>query len=141
MVCTIRQKAEVNLWKNSTSVIDWFKNLISKEQYTFLCFDVVEFYPSISEELLKQALTFAESIMLVTEKDKEIIIHARKSLLLNDGQPWVKREDSNMFDVTMGSFDGAEVCELVGVYVLHQLSEHINPSSIGLYRDDGLAVS
>ena len=139
MVCTIRQKAEVNSWKNSTSMIDWFKNLNSKEQYNFLFFNVVEFYPSISEDL-KQALTFAESIMLITEKDTEIIMHARKSLLFKDGQPWVKREDSNMFDVTMGSFEGAEVCELVGVDLLHQLLEHINPASIGLYHDDGLAV-
>ena len=73
--------------------------------------------------------------MLVTEKD-EIIMHARKSLLFKDGQPWVKKEDSNMFDVAMDSFDEAEVCKLVGVHLLHQLSEHINPASIGLCRDD-----
>ena len=38
----------------------------------------------------------------------------------------------------MGSFDGAEVCELVGLYLLAQMEElNIN---IGIYRDDGLAV-
>ena len=44
-----------------------------------------------------------------------------------------------MFDVTMGSYDGAEVADLVGLYLLSQLT-HLN-LNIGLYRDDGLAVS
>ena len=36
--------------------------------------------------------------------------------------------------------DGAEVCELIGVFMLLLLSKHINKSSIGLYRDDDLAI-
>ena len=42
----------------------------------------------------------------------------------------------------MGSFDGAETCELVGSYLLSQLTaEYGNESNdIGLYRDDGLAA-
>jgi len=39
----------------------------------------------------------------------------------------------------MGSFDGAEVCELVGLYILHILGEKYSIEGIGLYRDDGLA--
>jgi len=38
----------------------------------------------------------------------------------------------------MGSFDGAETCELVGLYLLSQL-QHLD-INIGLYRDDGLAI-
>ena len=40
----------------------------------------------------------------------------------------------------MGSFDGAEVCELVGLYILSNLEERFGKEKIGLYRDDGLAV-
>ena len=40
----------------------------------------------------------------------------------------------------MGVFDGAQVCELVGVFLLHQLSKLYEEKDIGLYRDDGLAV-
>ena len=40
----------------------------------------------------------------------------------------------------MGSFDGAEVCELVGLYLLERLSDFLGKSEVGLYRDDGLAV-
>ena len=40
----------------------------------------------------------------------------------------------------MGCYDGAEVCELVGSYMLIQLTHYVNKESIGLYRDDGLGV-
>ena len=40
--------------------------------------------------------------------------HSRKSLLFENEHPWVKKDKDNMFDVTMGCWDGAEVCELTG---------------------------
>ena len=54
-------------------------------------------------------------------------------------QPWEKRNSTSNFDVTTGSYDGAETCELVGCYLLSQLKQ-IPGIEIGLYRDDGLAV-
>ena len=45
-----------------------------------------------------------------------------------------------MFDVAMGSYHGAEVCELVGLYILHKLTTAFPNGNIGLYRDDGLAA-
>ena len=44
---------------------------------------------------------------------------------------------SNHFDVTRGSYDGAEVCELIGIFMLSLIGNKYNPNSIGLYRDDG----
>ena len=47
---------------------------------------------------------------------------------------------SNFFDITMGSYDGAETCELVGCFLLHQITtKHGN--NFGLYRDDGFGIS
>ena len=40
----------------------------------------------------------------------------------------------------MGAYDGAEVCELVGSFLLYALSLKYNKTNIGLHRDDGLAV-
>ena len=51
----------------------------------------------------------------------------------------MKRE-GNLFDVTMGAYDGAEVCELVGIFMLNKISEKYNKNDVGLYKDDGLAV-
>ena len=40
----------------------------------------------------------------------------------------------------MGSFDGCEVCELVGLLILHKVREKFPNLTFGLYRDDGLGV-
>ena len=44
------------------------------------------------------------------------------------------------FYVTLCSYDRAEVCELVGIYVLSHLATIIKRSDCGLYMDDGLVV-
>ena len=38
----------------------------------------------------------------------------------------------------MGSYDGAELCELVGLYILNKLKDLYGIDTCGLYRDDGL---
>ena len=65
--------------------------------------------------------------------------HARKSLLFSNEKPWMKRE-GNLFGVTVGAYNGAEVCELVGIFMLNKISEKYDKNDIGVYRDDGLAV-
>ena len=40
----------------------------------------------------------------------------------------------------MGSYDGAEICELVGRYLLNPLNTVIDKSSVDLYRDDWLGA-
>ena len=45
-----------------------------------------------------------------------------------------------MFDVTMGSNDGAEVCELIGLYILNRLSEKYGKDNADLYRDGRLIL-
>ena len=77
-------------------------------------YDIEEFYPSISEGLLKKALDHARTFVDIGSEEEETIIHCRKSLLFNNTDIWIKKEGNKDFDVTMGSFDGAEVCELVG---------------------------
>ena len=65
-------------------------------------------------------------------------MHSNKSLLYHQNSPWQKKSNSE-FDVTMGSYDGAETRELVGLFLLNQLGDlDIN---VGLYRDDGLGVA
>ena len=54
---------------------------------------------------------------------------------------WVKNDNNILFDVTMGSFDGTDVCELVSLYLLSKISVHIDLNNVGLYRDDRLAIN
>ena len=65
--------------------------------------------------------------------------HCRKSLLFSDNKTWKKRSTDSCFDVTMGGFDGAEICELVELYIQSKLEKILSKSNFGLYRDDGLA--
>ena len=50
------------------------------------------------------------------------------------------KDNSNLFDVPMGSFFGAELCDLIGLYALSKLESLYDIKEIGLYRDDGLAI-
>ena len=40
----------------------------------------------------------------------------------------------------MRVYDGAEVCEFVGTFLLEKLGEICNKSNIGLYRNEGLSI-
>ena len=45
-----------------------------------------------------------------------------------------------LFNVTMGVYDGAEVCELVGTFPLDKVNVEYDKNSIGLYHDNGLSI-
>ena len=136
----IKLQKPLNQWTCSKDTIEWFKKIQHKQSYTFTIFDIEEFYPSITESLLQKSIDFAKTITDIEEHELCVILHCRKSLLYNGNDPWVKKQGNETFDVTMGSYDGAEVCELVGLYMLDLLSKKFGTESIGLYRDDGLAA-
>ena len=49
-------------------------------------------------------------------------------------------ERGDLFDVPIGAYDDAELCELVGIFLSEKISDICNEGDIGLYRDDGLAI-
>ena len=134
----IREKTKLNQWRNTNDVIKWFRNIREKEKCLFVGFDVVEFYPSITDDLLTRALHFAQKYDEITDQEIRIIKHSKISVLCSNDKLWCKKGNSQ-FDVTMGSSDGAECCELVGLFLLDQLKAL--DIDIGLYRDDGLGVA
>ena len=73
----------------------------------------------------------------ITDDEIEIIKNARKAFLFSEEGVWCKKSNPD-FDVTMGAFDGAEVCQLIGQYMLFLLSKEIPYEQMILYRDDGL---
>ena len=60
----------------------------NKKQPSFVNFDVENFYPSISEKLLIDAINFAKSSANITEQDLSIIMQSRKTLLFQNSEPW-----------------------------------------------------
>ena len=96
----LRNKLQLQQWNNTTALINWFKKIEDKNK------------------LLDDSINFARQHAQIKREDFSIIQHARKSLLYNKEIPWQKK-DTNLFDVTMGAYDGAEVCELVGLFLLN----------------------
>ena len=141
IVLEVKEKTRSNLWKNTQSVLQWFINLSYgiRAKAKFIQFDIESFYPTITEELLTKALQYAQTMVKIEQTEVEIIFHSRKALLFNNSECWVKKS-GKLFDVTMGAYDGAEVCEIVGLYLLSKIHKIVPISYIGLYRDDGLAV-
>eukprot|EP00117_Sycon_ciliatum_P012654 scpid49977/ scgid13641/ len=56
VIRSIVERQNMNLWKNTAAVLKWFQAIPNKQSHSFICFDVVDFYPSITEPLLRSAL-------------------------------------------------------------------------------------
>ena len=136
---TVRRKSGLSQWQSTGNVIQWFKNIERKKTMKFIQLDVINYYPSITEELLRLAIQWARQFVNISVEEEEIIIQSKDSILFDEGTPWAKKGASK-FDVGQGSFDGAECAELVGLFILAELAK-IDRLSPGIYRDDCLAVT
>ena len=138
IVQEVKEKSGLTQWRSDTSAIRWFEQLEDKERLRFIEFDIMSFYPNITRELLSKALQWANSMVDIPSEDIDLIMHTKLSILISGGDTWVKR-GQDPFDVGMGSYDGAEVAELCGLFLLSQLADL--PIKGGLYRDDALFAS
>ena len=129
----VQNHNKVNQWKNTSTVIDWFKNIPHKKSCYFLVFSIESFYPSISEKLFTKAIPYAKNIVEIPNHNMIIIKHSRRSLLFHENELWVKKKGNKDFDVTMGSNDGAEISEIVGLLMLNKLVHLFQDNSVGLY--------
>ena len=94
----------------------------------------------ISLRLLEDAINFVKTVCNISEQDTSIIMPTRRTLLFNNGEPWVKKSRKwriwppyEMFRRSWDLLGG-------GIYNLHQLKNVIRKENAGLYRDDGLGI-
>ena len=88
---------------------------------------------------MRKAIEFARKHTTISDTEEQVIFLVKDTVLLDSCQAWKKNNTDDMFDVTVGLFDGTETCELVGACILFEISI-IPRSNIGLYRDDGLVT-
>ena len=100
----VRDLSSVNQWQENSTVINWFKNIKNKKKYIFMQFDIEEFYPSISKELLLKSITYAKTLVNISDEEINTIMHSRKSLLFNNTDIRIKKNGDTDFDVMMGEF-------------------------------------
>ena len=91
VISAIKVKSQLLQWKNSDSVIHWFSNLKEKKRYKFIQFDVVDFYGSISQDLLMKSIAFASKYADITEDEKSTILQAANSFLCSRNETWAKK--------------------------------------------------
>ena len=77
--------------------------------------------------------------------ETEIIMHSCDSILLHNSHIWSKSNVTNkndLFHIGTGSFHGAEIGDLVGLYILGHLKSVFtgNNKKIRMSRDGGLAL-
>ena len=101
-----------NQWKNTDLLIKWFIDISNKKGCSFIQLDIKEFYPSINEDILTNAIQFAKLHTTIDVKDLSLIMHCRKSFLFFVNETWKKKSTESCFDVIMGSVDGAEICNV-----------------------------
>ena len=131
---------KLNPWKDSDNVINSFNAIKDKPQCSFIQLDIAEFYPIIAKSILDREISFARQHTDISNKNLRIIKHCGKSVLYNNQEPWEKKNTDSCFDVTMGSYDGAEIFKLVGIYLLFLAANIIDKNNYGLYHDDGLIL-
>ena len=71
----ILTKTDVNQWKNTSNVINWFNNIENKKDCSFIQFEIKEFYPSITEETLEEGISFAKSLINIGDHKIRTIKH------------------------------------------------------------------
>ena len=94
----------------------------------------------MTKNILHQTFKFAKQHTNIDKNDQHIINYCRKLLLFSDNKTWKKKTTDSCFDAIMGSFDGAEICELVGLYIQSKQEKILPKSNFRLYWDDGLAL-
>ena len=66
----LKKKTGFNQWKNNTSMLNWYIKQRQKHKLTFIQFDVDDFYGSIGEELLNDAIDWANKYVDITEDER-----------------------------------------------------------------------
>ena len=102
IVVDLIDKLGHNLWANTDGAIKWFQQIPGKIKATFIQFDIVDFYPSITEKILEDAIQFASSHTKITPLQVDIIKACRRTALVHDRAAWIKKDNSTQFDVPMG---------------------------------------
>ena len=63
------RSTEINQWKNTSNVLDWYANYTDKNKASFVQVDIENFYPSITSDLLYNSIQFAKEVTTVSDND------------------------------------------------------------------------
>ena len=90
IVDNLKTKLGLNLWISTSDAINWFDKIQNKSRATFIQFDIVEFYPSIKENMLLDAIKFAKEYINIAPADIDLIMACRNNILMHNNEVWKK---------------------------------------------------
>lgn len=73
-------------------------------------------------------------------RERKVILNAHKSIILFDNKLWIRKDTPECFNIAMGMMDSAHLTDLVGLYLLREISNKFDMLKRGLYRDDALFI-
>ena len=85
-ITCIKNQSGLNLWTNSQEVTYWFSKIDRNKFTTFFKFDVVNFYPTITETLLDEAIAWASSFYNFSSSQIKLIKHVRRAFLFHNNE-------------------------------------------------------
>ena len=89
IVADLSCKTEISQLRNTAVVINQFKYLPNKHKLKLIKFDIAEFYPPISENLLNKSVKYAKLFTKIEGNAINTIKFGRKSRLFNKDGTWV----------------------------------------------------
>ena len=110
-----------------------------RENCKFLVFNIADFCSSIFKKLLTDAINFGKQYLTIDFGTSDISFYCSKSLLFGKNSTWIKKNRS-LFNVTMCSFYGPEICELIGLFLFSGLASTIGKNNVGLHRNNGSTI-
>lgn len=91
----VEKKNRLQQWERTNEVTTQFKNASNKKKSKFLKFDIVDIFPSITEELMLDSPNFAERYTNISKYQMTTIIHAKKFVLSHNGGVEEKKQPVN----------------------------------------------
>lgn len=92
----------------------------------------------MSKKRLSKSIEPVQSMTNIEEKVIKTIFYAHKSPPFDKNYVWVKKDNPEL-DVTMGSYEGADLHWSDGLYLIDLLNKEFGKQNITLYRDEGLS--
>ena len=82
---TLSEKWKVNEWKDTESVINWFKNIPNKHLFNHGLLSINK------KKLLWENIRYGKRYISIFDKNIEPVFHAKKSILYYNDDPCVKK--------------------------------------------------
>ena len=91
----LKKHLKVNLWKDSSEAVNWFKHIKEKHKTCFIQMDIKKMYSSITKSTFEKAIAWAQSFDFIkfSKEEIELLNKGRESILFFNKREYEKRNN------------------------------------------------